>query len=213
MDRDEVWRTIDAERAALASLLMSLDEDEWASPSLCAGWTVRDVAAHVISSPRATPTDVVRAMLRAGGDFDRAIYIEARRRAARPTEQIIEDYHLMAGSRRHPLGTTYVDPLVDVLVHTQDIAVPLGRVHAMPVDAAAAAAALVWRRTFPFRARRRLRGYRLVATDTAWSAGEGLAVEGPIQAILLLLTGRTTAVRRAPGTAALQLVAPRGAHP
>jgi hypothetical protein len=46
---------------------------------------------------------------------------------------------------------------------------------------------------WPFWAKRRLRGLRLVATDTAWSAGEGAEVRGPAQALLLLLTGRTEA--------------------
>jgi uncharacterized protein (TIGR03083 family) len=47
MDRDEVWRAIDAERVSLADLLDSLGEQEWEIPSLCAGWRVRDVAAHL----------------------------------------------------------------------------------------------------------------------------------------------------------------------
>lgn len=38
MNRDEVWRAIDAERASLADLLDSLGEQEWKVPSLCAGW-------------------------------------------------------------------------------------------------------------------------------------------------------------------------------
>lgn len=210
MDRDEVWRTVDAERNALASMLATLEDEEWAAPSLCAGWTVRDVAAHVISSPQAGPGDVLRSLVRARGDFDRAIDAEARRRSARPVPEIVDDFRRFAGSRRHPLGTTYVDPLLDVLVHTQDIAVPLGREHAMPPAAAAVAATLVWRRPFPFHARRRLAGHRLVATDTDWSAGEGEVVAGPVQALLLLLTGRTAAVRRQPGTAVPQLVLRKG---
>ena len=46
---------------------------------------------------------------------------------------------------------------------------------------------------WPFWAKRRLRGLRLVATDTTWSAGEGAEVRGPVQALLLLLTGRIEA--------------------
>ena len=47
MDRDEVWRAIDGERVSLADLLDSLGDQEWETPSLCAGWRVRDVAAHL----------------------------------------------------------------------------------------------------------------------------------------------------------------------
>jgi uncharacterized protein (TIGR03083 family) len=211
MDRDRTWRTIDAERAALADLLEGLSGEEWERPSLCAGWTVRDVAAHVISSPQATPGDVALAMVRARGDFNRCIHDEAKRLSARPVEAIVADYRRLAGSRRHPLGTTCVDPLLDVLVHTQDIALPLGRRHAMPPVAACAAAERVWRRSFPFRARRTLGGFRLAATDIAWSVGEGAPVEGPIEAILLLLTGRTAALSRLTGDGAAHLAQRLGA--
>ena len=47
MDRGSVWRHIDAERTFLADLLESLPDDGWEHPSLCSGWTVRDVGAHL----------------------------------------------------------------------------------------------------------------------------------------------------------------------
>ena len=43
-DRDEVLR---AARLPFVELLASLDSDGWATPSLCDGWTVQEVAAHV----------------------------------------------------------------------------------------------------------------------------------------------------------------------
>lgn len=47
MEREAVWRHIDQERSALADVLESLHEAAWQRPSLCRGWRVRDVAAHV----------------------------------------------------------------------------------------------------------------------------------------------------------------------
>jgi len=35
-----------AERETFAGLLERLTAQQWDAPSLCAGWTVRDVAAH-----------------------------------------------------------------------------------------------------------------------------------------------------------------------
>ena len=194
MDADEVWRTVDRERSRLADLLEQLTADEWERASLCAGWSVRHVAAHVISSPQATVASVAAGLWRARGSFDRCIHDEALRRADRPVRAIVADYRRLAGSRRHPVGTTRLDPLLDVLVHSQDIAIPLGRDHPMPADAAAVAASHVWRRTFPFRARRRLAGLRLEATDVGWAVGSGELVEGPVAALLLLLTGRPAAL-------------------
>ena len=117
MDRDEVWRTIHAERTALADLLESLSADEWEQPSLCAGWRVREVAAHVISSPQTGVAHLVGAMWRARGSFNRCIDDEARRAAARPVADIVADYRRLDGSRRRPPGTSHLDPLLDVLVH------------------------------------------------------------------------------------------------
>jgi len=44
MDRDQVWEAIGRERLSLADLLDELSAQEWETPSLCAGWRVRDVA-------------------------------------------------------------------------------------------------------------------------------------------------------------------------
>ena len=199
MDRSGAWEVITRERARLADLLDDLAPAEWERPSLCAGWTVKHVAAHVISSPQATPWAVAGALVRARGSFDRCIDDQARRWADRPTDQIVADFRRLHGSRRHPVGTTYYEPLLDVLVHSQDIAIPLDRAHPVPTGAARAAGDRVWRRSFPFRARRRLRGLRLTATDTDWSAGDGPAVEGAMADLLLVLTGRTATMPRLTG--------------
>ena len=53
MDSDTVWQHIDTERSWLADLLESLPEAAWTRPSLCAGWSVRDVAAHLRLRPGA----------------------------------------------------------------------------------------------------------------------------------------------------------------
>jgi hypothetical protein len=76
----------------------------------------------------------------------------------------------------------------DILVHAQDIAIPLGIDFATPPDAGAAAATRIWelRWPFSFRAKRRLGSCRLTATDVAWTIGTGAEITGPISAILLL---------------------------
>ena len=50
MNTDEIWRTIDEQRTSLAGLLETLSPQQWAAASLCEGWKVRDVAAHVTHS-------------------------------------------------------------------------------------------------------------------------------------------------------------------
>ena len=115
---------------------------------------------------------------------------------ARPTEPF-----------RRPLPTvTYLGTAIDYLVHTQDIAVPLGRSIPMPVPTAVVAADRVWSSGRMFHARWRFSGYRFVATDVDWSAGQGALVTGPISGLLMLLTGRPAglATLSGPGAQALQ---------
>ena len=47
MNDDEVWAVIDLQRQRTADLLDQLSDEEWRQPSLCQGWTIRDVAAHL----------------------------------------------------------------------------------------------------------------------------------------------------------------------
>ncbi|KUG61699.1 hypothetical protein AVL61_01995 [Kocuria rosea subsp. polaris] len=207
MDRTAIWDAVHRERSALADLLGTLGPEEWDHPTLCPGWAVRDVAAHVISSPQFGVADLAVALWRGRGNYDRAVFLDARRRGRRPVEEIVADYRRLDGSRRRPPGTGVRDPLLDVLVHTQDIALPLGRHHAMPPEAARTAADRVWSISFLFRARRRLRGVTLTATDVDWRAGSGPEVRGTMEALLLLLTGRTAALDRLEGPG-LDLVDP-----
>ncbi len=173
MDRDRMWQILDSERASMADLLESLSEAEWAKPSLCAGWTVRDVAAHLTLGAQASVPWVIIELVRARGSFNRMVDRTARRHAADPVDHLVAELHGIVGSRRLAPGQKLADALMDVLVHGQDIAVPLGRRHQMPLEAARASAEHLWRIGFPFHARKKLRGFRLSATDVDWAAGAG----------------------------------------
>ena len=209
MDRDRVWQVIDTQRLQLASLLEQLSADEWRQPSLCTGWTVRDVAAH-LTLQQVGLGGTIGMMLRWRGSLDRTIHHAAcRRAAALPAGQIITEIRAMAGSRRHNIGVTYLEALTDVLVHGQDIALPLGRVHTMPPQAAATAASrlLSMRWPPPLPATRNVAGLRLTATDITWSAGQGPEVSGPIRAILLVCAGRAAVLPQLSGAGMPDLTA------
>ncbi len=209
MDAEESWRVIAAERRSLADLLDGLSTQDWERPSLCAGWRIRDVAAHVAMAPQVPGlASMLADGIRAGGRFHRLNHDTAVRHAARPTAAIVEELRRYADSRRLPVVTNYRNVLFDILVHGQDIALPLGLSRGVPVDAARAGADRVWTMGWPFWAKRRLRGVRLVATDTDWSAGQGAELSGPMEALLLVLTGRTgAALPRLSGPGASRLTA------
>ena len=191
MDRDAILRAVEAERRDLADLLDRLAPADWDVESLCADWTVRDVVAHLTLVTRLSKPAAVLGVLRARGDIHKMIGDAARRRGAEFTPaELVAQLRATAGSARRPLGAQPSDPLVDILVHGQDIARPLGRDRPMQPERVQPALEHVWSSSF-YGARKRFAGLRFVATDVVWSAGEGAEVRGPSGELLLLLTGRS----------------------
>ena len=139
--------------------------------------------------------------MKARGNFDRFTMQDARTRSTRPTEQLVADLRAVAASRVRPPGTKPVDPFGDVLVHTQDVAVPLGLDVPMPIEPGRAVADRLWSMSFPFRARKRCDGLRLVASDADWANGSGDEVRGPLRSIVLVLGGRAAGVDGTEGRA------------
>ncbi|MBL7261008.1 maleylpyruvate isomerase family mycothiol-dependent enzyme [Paractinoplanes lichenicola] len=204
-----MWDVIIAERVALTDLLASLSPDEWEHPSLCADWTVHDVAAHM-TLQQVSLAGLFGILRQWQGSIDRTNHHVAKRLAAsKPPERIVAELRATANNRRGSTGVSRLETLTDLLVHTQDIARPLGRTHDMPPAAAALAATrvLTMRWPPPLPATRKVAGFRLVATDTDWSYGGGPEVRGPISALLLVCTGRRIAAPELSGEGATQLVA------
>jgi uncharacterized protein (TIGR03083 family) len=191
MDSDTIWRHVDTERTALADILESLPPDAWRAPSLCSAWTVRDVAAHVALS-HAGLRDLLGPAVRAGFRYGVAVRDSAIR-SPLGHEQIVAALRSFVGSRRTVPFVSEQEPLLDILVHTQDICLPLGIDHPVPTDAAVVALERVlwWSRRLPIGPR--LRDVHLVATDVAWERGAGRRVEGPVRWLLLAASGRAVA--------------------
>lgn len=191
MNADEIWRNVDQQRAELADLFETLTPQQWNAPSLCDGWKVRDVAAHLTHSHMAPLKAVVEAA-KSGFRFDpmiRRLGVEDPRSQG----EIAAGLRAMVGARKKVPGTSVQQPLIELLVHGQDIAVPLGIDRPMPVAAAVEAANRLAGMKFPINALARLDGIRLVATDADFTAGEGREVRAPIRDIVMVLAGRADA--------------------
>lgn len=191
MDSDTIWSHIDSQRTALADILETLPEDAWRTPSLCDAWTVRDVAAHLTFS-HATLGELVGTAVRSGFRYHATVR-DAALRSPLSHQQIIDKLRGFVGSRRTVPFVSEREPLLDILIHTQDICLPLGIYHPMPTDAAVVALERVlwWSRRFPLGPR--LRDVHLVATDVDWEWGSGRRVEGPVRWLLLGAGGRVVA--------------------
>lgn len=208
MDKDAGWRVVDDRRVVIADILDSLAPEQWSTPSLCDSWSVRDVGAHLSTAATSSVSEMVPWVVRARGSFDRMIRDWAIDRARRPTDEIVSDLRGVVGSRKLAPSTFWRDPLLDVIVHAHDIARPLGVAVAAPVEAARTAASWAWLRRFPFFPAWRLRGLRLVAFDVDWERGDGLALRGPVESLLLVSTGRPTGLAELDGPG-LELAASR----
>jgi len=206
-DDDAVLSALEAERLDLRDRLGQLGPADWSTPSLCGNWTVHDVAAHLALATRESTWDFVTGMIRSLGNFDRMTAQNAQRHAERyPPGAIINQLRATAGSAHTTFGSSPRDCLIDVVVHTQDMARPLGLDWATPpertVIALDHALASRW-----YGAKQRLAGLALTATDTGWTGGTGSSpVHGPTIDLLLVATGRPSGLDRldGPGIRSLQ---------
>ncbi|MBB4689720.1 maleylpyruvate isomerase family mycothiol-dependent enzyme [Amycolatopsis jiangsuensis] len=180
------------ERADFADFLDTLRPQQWAEPTLCTGWTVRDVVAHVVSYDEIGARGLVRRFARGKLSLDRANALGHEEYRARPPEDLV------AVLRRNPQprGLTAafggMIGFLDGLIHQQDIRRPLGLPRTIPPERLYAALRVLLF-AIPVGAARRLPGLRAVATDLDWSAGRGAEVRGPAEAVLLALAGRRAA--------------------
>lgn len=198
MDDHELWAAIDDQRRRTTDLLDSLSDADWTQPSLCDGWTVRDVAAHLTMQQAGLGT-FIPAILKYGLKTNHVNHRWAVDKAAAVTPStLVAEIRAMIGSRKHVLVVTSRETLIDNLVHTQDIVRPLGRHLPMQPAAAAEGAARVYSylgtKTAAVFASIPWQALRFAATDVAWSAGDGPLITGTAEAILLTLTGRRVAL-------------------
>ncbi|WP_217230645.1 maleylpyruvate isomerase family mycothiol-dependent enzyme [Streptomyces anulatus] len=189
-----IWRMVHAERAALTDDLARLDARQWDAPSLCEGWKVRDVAAHLVDTARTTRIGFVAGLVRARFDFDRqnARGVE-RERGASPQETLERLRRVVSRTATPPapLDTR----LVEEVVHGEDIRRAVGLVRAYPQEAVVRALRLQARTPASFGgAKEMLASVRLTAADADLSIGEGPEVTGPVLSLLLAVSGRRAAL-------------------
>lgn len=173
----------------LADLLAPAPEGTWDAPTLCEGWAVRHVVAHVAMPVRLSPERFGAEMAAAGGDFGRLSDTVAARDAALPPAEHLAALRSPVLHAWQPPGGGAAGALTHAVVHSLDVTVALGRPPVAPAEALAAvldALAAADGAVFGID----LTGVRLEATDTAWSRGDGEAVRADGGSLVALLAGR-----------------------
>ena len=183
------WNDVHQERQALLDLLEALTSEQWDVPSLCTEWRVRDVVGHMVSETSLTVAQAAWGFITSGFRINRYIAKDARQRGAVPVAKLLEDFRGMILARTHLPGLSSLSMLEDIVIHQMDIRRPLERPRRIPNGRMIPVAEDLWSNRF-FPGPKLFQGIRAIATDADWSAGDGLDVTGPIEALVLTLAGR-----------------------
>jgi uncharacterized protein (TIGR03083 family) len=105
------------ERSDLAEFLSTLRPEDWQAPSLCDGWTVKDVVAHVISYE---DLDVIGLITRfAKGRIVRANEVGVEEFATMSADELLAFLHSHLQPRGLTAGFGGMIALVDGTIHHQ----------------------------------------------------------------------------------------------
>lgn len=190
--RMRVYDMIVDERRHVADLLSTLTPDQLQAPSLCGGWTVHDVAAHLTTFLRFGQLKLHLGIIVTAADLDRVNLWLTQRAARRSDDEIIEALRRRAGSRVTVPRSGYDPVLTDLVLHDLDIRVPLGISRDLAEERLSVAFHHLTSRASPgFAMGSRLDGLRFTATDTGWDLGAGAPVRGPAETLLLGIGGRS----------------------
>jgi uncharacterized protein (TIGR03083 family) len=188
------WDMIRAERASLVDALGALPAEAWDRPSLAAGWTVRDVVAHMIATAQMTPPAFFGAMIGTGFNFQTMTRKKiAGVKAGRSDADLVETYGALVDSRNSPPGPA-PSWLGETIVHGEDIFRSLGTYRDHPTDHVVAVGNFYRGSNLLIGAKRRVDGLTLHATDADWTVGSGPDVSGPAIALVMAMTGRKAAL-------------------
>ncbi|MEU4578483.1 maleylpyruvate isomerase family mycothiol-dependent enzyme [Nonomuraea sp. NPDC023979] len=186
----DIRAAIAAERRELADMLDGLSPGQWDEPTLCAGWRVREVAAHMSLGFRYPLSRMALELVKAGGNLNRMTDRCARKDAAAlSTAQLAAALRDNAHHPWKPPVGGVAAALGHDVVHGLDITVALGLERAVPEERLRVLLGQVTPRTTRFFGAD-LAGVELRATDLDWSFGAGTPLSGAAQDLLLLAYGR-----------------------
>jgi uncharacterized protein (TIGR03083 family) len=177
------------ERDHLVAELRALDSDQWATASLCTGWSVRDLTAHLLMPYELSVPGLLRRIVPARFDFDRLAdrWARADRRTG-PQLAVALGATTAAGFAVPGAGD--LAPLSHLVIHAQDVRHPLG----LRARCGSGAAVRVLDDITLGKhsvGERILGGLRVIATDVEWALGDsGPTVKGPSAVLINALNGR-----------------------
>ena len=191
----DTWQMIKEERAALVDTLAALSPEEWNKPSLCEGWSVREVTGHLLALANMTPfgffAEIVKVGFKFGNVTTRGI---EQSLAGRTDAELVEALRVKIDARNAPPGPS-ASWLGETIVHSEDMTRALTSGYGKHKTEHVMAAADFYRGSNALiGGKRRVDGVTLQATDADWRRGSGPEVSGSMIALLMAITGRTAAL-------------------
>lgn len=187
MSHEMVWTKIHDEREALLAELEQLSDEQWRSPSLCEGWTIQDVVAHLASGASTSKADVAKLVLKHKGDFQAVIDAGVAEYSKGTPAETLAAFKAVLHERTAPLSGEAM--LGDTLVHAEDIRRPLGLTREYPLETLRELGDY-YKDSSGLGVKKRIDGLHLMATDQKWDHGKGEIVQGPLLALIMTMTGR-----------------------
>jgi uncharacterized protein (TIGR03083 family) len=189
---------VHSERASLAEFLDTLAPEQWSAPTWCDKWNVQELVAHLTAAGNITAPHFLAGFLKAGFSFDKTVDADLRNYSSGTPADVKARYDAIITSNRKPPGPAYV-ALGEVMVHGEDIRRALGAKGEHPDEHLVTLAELYKKTGAPLRAKKRVDGLKLQATDVDWSTGDGPEVKGPCMSLILGMVGRTGALEDCDG--------------
>lgn len=189
-DRASVWNAVHQERQRLVQDLEGIADEQWRVPSLCPGWSVHDMLAHLIASASTTRLGFLRQMVASRFDFDRANAVGVERHRSNEPRETLEAFRAVADRTDSP-PASLATRLVEAYVHGEDIRRPLGIPAHYPTEHVVTALSYMARTGASLGGgRERVSGLRLSPSDFDGHIGEGPEVKGRAISLLLATSGR-----------------------
>jgi uncharacterized protein (TIGR03083 family) len=193
MAQPSPWPTIHAERKALLDDLEPLTDEQWATPSLCGEWSVREVLGHMTATAELTSGKFVGSLVGSGFRFNTMSAKAVATQVEGTPADLLARFKAQLTATTHPPGP--IDAMLgEAIVHGEDIRRPLGISHTYPTDAVTRVADFYKASNLLLGGKKRIAGLRLRATDTDWTTGAGPEVAGPVMSLVMALTGRKAAL-------------------
>jgi len=188
-----VWPTIHEERKALAADLDGLSATDWDTASLCEGWSVRDVVAHMTAASKLNAPKFFGRLVGSGFSFERVQNRGVAAERGTSPDDTLARFKTQLDSTGRPPGPVET-MLGETIIHAEDVRRPLGHRHTYPTAALVQVADFMKRSNLIIGTKKRITGLTLQATDVDWRHGDGPAVAGPMLELLLAMTGRKAAL-------------------